>query len=117
MSSQTLDKVADVAGTFEHAAYIRKKPILTKRAFECKVTSCCNVLRDSYLAYRGLATAGAAVRWFRNEFAQEENMEALREGQNVYDIMFRPLEFRGGDVIAIPYNYVETCSFRQVDSI
>ena len=103
VSPLTPEAVADVAGTFEHAAYIHNKPILTKRASRYNVISCCNVVKDSYLIFRGLCTAGAAVRWFRDEFAHEEKVEAEKEGKSVYDVMFEPLEFEGGDIVVVPY--------------
>jgi xylulokinase len=95
--------VADVAGTFEHAAYVTNKPTLGKLAFEENVLCFCNVVKDSYVVFRGLPTAGAAVKWFRDEFAHEEKEQAAKEGKNVYDIMIEPLRFNGGNIIMHPY--------------
>ena len=103
VSPTTPNTVADVAGTFEHAAYVTGEPTLGKQAFEESVLCFCNVVRDSYVVFKGLPTAGAAVKWFRDEFAREEKAKALKEGKNVYDVMIEPLRFSGGNIIMHPY--------------
>jgi len=112
VSPLTPKTVADVAGTFEHAAYISKVPITLKMGFKHNIISCCNVVEDSYLVFRGLRTAGAAVRWFRDEFAREERIKAEKEGRSVYDVMFEPLNFNGGDIFVLPYfagSWTDSC--------
>jgi len=103
VSPITPGTIADVAGTFEHAAYVTKKPTLGKQAFEENVLCFCNVVRDSYVVFRGLPTAGAAVKWFRDEFAHQERAQATKENKSIYDVMIEPLRFDGGNIIMHPY--------------
>ncbi|MFC1956999.1 L-fuculokinase [Chloroflexota bacterium] len=103
VSTSTPKTAANIAGTFEHAAYISKVPITNRTALKHSVISCCNVIEGSYLVFRGLFTAGAAIKWFREEFALEERITAEKEGKNVYDIMLEPLEFNGGNIFVLPY--------------
>jgi len=103
VSPLTPNRVADVAGTFEHAAYVTKEPVFEKLALDENVLCFCNVSHDSYVIFRGLPTAGAALNWFRDEFAREEKAKAEREGKNIYDVMFEPLQFNGGNIIIHPY--------------
>ena len=95
--------VADVAGTMEHAAYVTSEPAMNEQAFIGNALCFCNVVDDSYLVFKGLPTAGAAMRWFSDQFAGEEKTRAEREGRNVYDVMFEPLVFDGRNVIMHPY--------------
>ena len=106
--------VADVGGTFEHAAYVTKSPVLNERAFDDMVICFCGVSDDSYVIFRGLRTAGGAVRWFRDEFAREEKLKAEKTGRNVYDVMLENVEFTGGgDIFVLPYfagSWTDSCA-------
>jgi len=113
VSPATPGAVADVGGTFEHAAYVTKSPVLDKQAFDEKVICFCGVSDDSYVIFRGLRTAGGAVRWFRDEFAREERVKAEEEGRSVYDVMLENVEFTGGDVFVFPYfagSWTDSCA-------
>lgn len=95
--------IADANGTWESMAYIRTKPILTRQAMEQRAGSSCSVLTGTYIVIAALRTCGTIVRWFRDELAAAERMQAAKDQADVYDIMFAPLRFDGGTAISIPY--------------
>lgn len=103
LSSSTTKMAAYIGGTFGNIGYISKEPILDRQAFDSGLISVCNVIDDTYLVGGSLPTAGSAIRWFRDEFAYEEKIKAEKEKVDVYDVMFAPLEFDGGTILAIPY--------------
>jgi xylulokinase len=90
--------LADIGGTFERVAYINRKPVLTQKAFNTDIGSCCNILRDTYIISTALATSGSIVRWFRDELVPAEQGKG-----NAYETMFAPLNFDGGTIMAMPY--------------
>jgi xylulokinase len=95
--------VADATGTWESMAYIRKKPVLTRQAMETRTGSSCSVLTGTYIVIAALRTCGTIVRWFRDELAVADRMQAGKDKADVYDVMFAPLTFEGGTAFSIPY--------------
>ena len=95
--------LANMAGTYESAAYVRTEPILNQQAFDYRVNSYYNVINDTYGISTALPTSGSIVRWFRNELASEERIKAKKEKSSAYDIMFEPLKFNGGTIMVVPY--------------
>ena len=95
--------IVDIAGTWESMACVKLKPLLTRRSLETNVNSSCNIVRNTYIATTAQSTSGSIIRWFRDELASEDRRTAQKDGTNVYDIMFNPLKFDGGTVMAIPY--------------
>jgi len=90
---------ADIGGTFERAACVKMKPVLTQKALKNDINSNCYLFKDTYVVSSALATSGSTVRWFRDEFEPPTK----NAGQNTYDRMFAPLKFEGGTVMVLPY--------------
>ena len=95
--------MADITGFFEGASFISAEPIFTKEAFDTKARVYNGVIKDTYTILHWLPTGGYLARWFRDEFASEERMKAEKENSSAYDVMFEPLEFNGGTIMALPY--------------
>ena len=99
ITQNTPQMAADIAGTFERAACVRTKPVLTQKALKNDINSNCYLFKDTYVISSALATSGSIVRWFRDEF----ELPAKNAGQNSYDRMFASLTFDGGTLMAVPY--------------
>jgi xylulokinase len=89
---------ADAAGTFERAAFVKSKPVLTQKALKSDINSNCYLFKDTYVVSVALATSGSIVRWFRDELELP-----YKEKENAYDTMFEHLSFNGGTLMAVPY--------------
>ena len=95
--------MADIGGTFERVAFIKKKPVLTQKTLKNDINTSCNVLKETYIISAALASSGSIVRWFRDELEPDEKIKAGKIKENAYDTMFAPLNFNGGTAMTIPY--------------
>lgn len=90
-------------GTSMCAALIHDRPIKAEGLIEWPY-----VINSKTLSYSfgGGATAGAVVKWFRDNFAELEKAEELRGGENAYAALDRQAEQipAGSDgVVVLPY--------------
>jgi len=79
--------VYDVTGTVECLIPSIHEPVLTEPIFEGGYGNYCHVVPERYLILGYNMTAGSILRWFRDEFAQEEVRRAGEEGRPVYDLL------------------------------
>ena len=63
--------ILDSLGTSESLLVVLDSPMLESKAAHLGFAQGCHVLRDHYLCFGGLATAGAAIDWARKIFFQE----------------------------------------------
>jgi xylulokinase len=103
ITEKTPHIIADANGTWESMAIIRSKPILTRQAMDNRAGSSYSVLTGTFIVIAALRTCGTVVRWFRDELAAADRLQAEKDKTDVYDMMFAPLQFDGGKVISIPY--------------
>jgi xylulokinase len=63
--------VLDSMGTSESLLVVLDSPVLEPKAAKLGFAQGCHVLRDRFLCFGGLVTAGAAIDWARNIFLPE----------------------------------------------
>ncbi|MHB1314710.1 MAG: FGGY-family carbohydrate kinase [Christensenellales bacterium] len=90
-------------GTSMCAALINDKPIKTQNLIEWPY-----VIHPKELTYSfgGSSTAGALIKWFRDNFAQKEKDEEIKDGGNAYAKLDKQAEQipAGADgIIVLPY--------------
>jgi len=54
---------------------------------KARIPCCCHVIPDTWEYEAIIATTGASLRWFRDQFGKEEKMEAERTGGSPYDLL------------------------------
>jgi xylulokinase len=74
-------------GTSESILAVTKKPMLRRHLFEGGYACCPHVKEDMFVVLSGIATAGAVLRWFRDQFGERERAVAKRRKMSVYDVM------------------------------
>lgn len=79
--------------------------------FDDRFINRCHVADGTWIYQGALSHAGAALRWFRDEFCKDMEDEAKRIGKNVYDLMTDAAWERStagaGGVVFLPYMYGE----------
>jgi xylulokinase len=81
---------ADSAGSYECLTVVSDAPTLGAQALSYNLNSYCHVVPDQYVTL-AFFPAGVVLRWFRDQFAQEEIREADAEGADAYDVLIRRL--------------------------
>ena len=54
---------------------------------KARIPCCCHVIPDTWEYEAIIATTGASLRWFRDQFGREEKAEAERTGRSPYEIL------------------------------
>jgi len=54
---------------------------------KARIPCCCHVIPETWEYEAIIATTGASLRWFRDQFGMEEKVEAERTGRNPYDLL------------------------------
>nr|WP_308742004.1 FGGY-family carbohydrate kinase [uncultured Anaerocolumna sp.] len=94
---------AAAIGTSMCAALVHDKPIASKGLIEMPYVK--DARKLSY-SFGGGATAGALIKWFRNNFAELEMQEEKQNGKNAYDLLNDEAEklSPGSDgIVILPY--------------
>jgi xylulokinase len=94
----------DVAGTTEIIASLSKSklpPSIGESIFCWR-----HLDPQKWVVYTSTATAGACLRWFRDQFADAEKREAAHSGASTYDLLDREAaeaEAGSGKLLFLPY--------------
>jgi len=54
---------------------------------KARIPCCCHVIPDTWEYEAIIATTGASLRWFRDQFGYEERVEAEKTGKDPYDLL------------------------------
>lgn len=92
----------DSTGTVEVLIAINNKPILTDRMLKANICYWPYAIEKKYCALGQILTAGAAFRWFLNNFANDEIEEAKNKKTNPYDLMISRFKCEPSDLFFIP---------------
>jgi len=79
--------IYNVAGTVECCMPAVEKPILTEGMFDSGFATYPHVVPGRYLILAYNANAGLVLRWFRDNLACEEKLEAERRGVSAYRLL------------------------------
>ncbi|WP_369017859.1 FGGY family carbohydrate kinase [Thermatribacter velox] len=66
---------------------------------------CCypHVVEGHYLTLAYIASGGSLLRWFRDEFGQEEKQIAQKEGKDVYQVLIERIPARPSSLLILPH--------------
>lgn len=93
----------DTCGTVECVTACLSKPILNQKMLTNNHPVYCHVVEDMYVSLAFNYTAGALLKWYRDNFAGEEKEEAKRSGKDVYEVILEPIKDEPSPVFILPH--------------
>jgi xylulokinase len=95
--------VMDSTGTVECVAAASPKLVLSDNLLRNNLPIASHTAPGMYLVLGWVATAGALLRWFRDNFAGAELAEAARTGRSVYDLILAQAPAGPSPVLVLPH--------------
>jgi xylulokinase len=93
----------DSTGTVECVAVASPRLVLDEALIRSNLPSAPHTAPGMYLVLGYTATAGALLRWYRDNFAGVELQEAARTGQDVYDLILGQAAAGPSPVLILPH--------------
>jgi xylulokinase len=93
----------DSTGTVECVALASPKLVLDTQLLASNLPIAAHTVPGMYLVLGWATTAGALLRWFRDNFAQTELAEATRQGTSVYDLILAQATKGPSPVLILPH--------------
>ena len=93
----------DSTGTVEVLLVTHQKAILTDEMLAANICFWSHVLPAEFCACGQILTAGAAFRWFRDNFAQTEIETARAQRKDPYDLITSAFSSMPSDLLFIPH--------------
>ena len=93
----------DGTGTVECFTVAFAEPVLTDRMLECQFPCYNHALPQMYCTLAWNFTGGILLRWFRDNFADEEKRIAAEQGRDVYDVMLERATPGPVDCLVLPH--------------
>ncbi|MEA3335750.1 MAG: FGGY-family carbohydrate kinase [Chloroflexota bacterium] len=93
----------DSTGTVECVGLATPRLVLDEALMRNNLPIAPHTAPGMYMVLGYSATAGALMRWYRDNFARAEQMEADRTGQDVYDLILRQADSDPSPVLILPH--------------
>jgi xylulokinase len=93
----------DSTGTVECVAVGTPKLVLDPRLMDSNIPVAPHTVPGMYLVLGYSSTGGALLRWYRDNFAGKEVLEAERTGADVYDLILRQAVDEPSPVLILPH--------------
>ena len=93
----------DSTGTVECVALASPRLALDAQLLAANLPIAAHTAPGMYLVLGWATTAGALLRWFRDNFAQAEQAEATRSGRSVYDLILAQAADEVSPVLVLPH--------------
>jgi xylulokinase len=93
----------DSTGTVECVGLASPRLVLRDELLASNLPTAPHTAPGMYLTLGWTATAGALLRWYRDQFARFEQQEAARQGVDVYDLMLAEAEPGPSPVLVLPH--------------
>jgi xylulokinase len=99
-----LEKAAlDSTGAFESFVVSFNHPVLTNQFLNSGIFCYPHCYNDRYCLAGQIFTAGATLRWFRDQFGYEDYIEAKEKESNVYRVIDSKLNHKPTNIFFIPH--------------
>jgi xylulokinase len=95
--------VMDSTGTVECVAAASPRLVLGPELLRNNLPIAAHTAPGMYLVLGWVATGGALLRWFRDNFAQAEQAEAAITGKSVYDLILAQAPAGPAPVLVLPH--------------
>jgi xylulokinase len=93
----------DSTGTAEVIEVALPTPALTPELEKTDISVYAHVVPDMYLAMTLNHGGGMSLRWFRDQFCQQEIAEAKRSGMDPYDLIFKDASADPSSLFLMPH--------------
>jgi len=93
----------DVTGTVECVTIVYDHPVLTQQMLDQNYSVYPYVKGDMYATIAFNYTGGNLLRWYRDNFADEERAQAAAEGKNIYEVILRDLPEKPTGLLVLPH--------------
>lgn len=93
----------DSTGTAEVVEVALPSPALTPELEKTDISVYAHVIPGMYLAMTLNHSGGMSLRWFRDQFCQQEIAEAQRSGMDPYDLIFKDAPAEPGSLFLMPH--------------
>lgn len=90
-------------GTVECITAAFAEPIFTETLRQNNLCTYNHMVEDMFITIAYSLTGGNILKWFRDEFGQEEIAEAERTGANAYDLLLSSAGHRPSSLLVLPY--------------
>lgn len=93
----------DATGTVECVGVASPRPVLNEKMLSSNLPCYPHAVGDMYFALGYTSTGGALLRWYRDNFGLGEQMEAMRTGRDVYNILLEQAAEGPVGVFVLPH--------------
>lgn len=106
----------DGMGTVECITPVLEKPIISPSMEKSNLVCVPHVIKDLYVTYAYNFTAGSILKWFRDNFAAQEQLIARRQGADVYELLISTATDTPTSLFLLPHfagsgtPYLDGCS-------
>jgi xylulokinase len=95
--------ILDTTGTIEVLLFSLEKPLISDLLLEANICCYPHCYPNRYCSFAEILTAGAAFRWFRDQFGYEDLMKAEKNDSNVYDMITSHFSDKPQDLYMVPH--------------
>lgn len=93
----------DATGTTESIAILLDKPILNNKMLRYNYPSYPCVIKDKYMTVAFNFSAGSLLKWYRDNFAEEEMREAEKKKRDVYELILEEAQKTPTNIYILPH--------------
>ncbi|MEI8197476.1 MAG: FGGY-family carbohydrate kinase, partial [Phycisphaerae bacterium] len=91
------------SGTVECVCAAFRKPIFRQDLQDANLCTYDYTLEGMYTTVAFSLTGGNLLKWFRDEWSSQEQIQAAGSGEDVYELILRQLPDRPTDLLVLPY--------------
>ena len=96
-------KATDACGTAECVTCVSSKLNLSASKLTYNYPAYPHVIEDKFVTIAYLYTAGALLKWYRDNFAYEEKKIAEREKKDIYEVITEQVEDKPSSLLLLPH--------------
>jgi xylulokinase len=90
-------------GTVECITPAFAKPIFSDQLHKNNLCTYDHTVKDMYTTVAFSITGGNILKWFRDEFAEHEMIEAKKSGKNAYELLLQQIGKKPTNLLVLPY--------------
>ena len=106
----------NATGTSEVIAAVLDEPLINQKMLQNNYPCYPHVVKDRYITIAFNLTGGLLLKWFRDNFCQEEKKIAIRESRDPYDVMISGMHQECVNIFILPHFVGSGTPFLDPDS-
>ena len=96
-------KATDACGTVECVTCVSSELNLSASKLTYNYPTYPHVIEDKFVTIAYFYTAGALLKWYRDNFAHQERKIAEREKKNIYEVIIQQVEDKPSSLLLLPH--------------